>query len=44
MERIEPLRLAARSEAENLGHAVTQLVSYTHTHTVFAGDNIPLLL
>lgn len=25
-ERLEPLRAAARSEAENLGHAVTQLV------------------
>ncbi|XP_046974632.1 talin-1 isoform X7 [Vanessa cardui] len=28
LERLEPLRVAARSEAENLGHAVTQLVSY----------------
>ncbi|XP_013176171.1 PREDICTED: talin-1 isoform X2 [Papilio xuthus] len=28
LERLEPLRLAARSEAENLGHAVVQLVSY----------------
>ncbi|XP_045457678.1 talin-1 [Melitaea cinxia] len=28
LERVEPLRVAARSEAENLGHAVTNLVSY----------------
>ncbi|XP_052742703.1 talin-1 isoform X10 [Bicyclus anynana] len=27
-ERLEPLRVAARSEAENLGHAVVHLVSY----------------
>ncbi|XP_041983946.1 talin-1 isoform X8 [Aricia agestis] len=28
LERLEPLRVAACGEAENLGHAVTQLVSY----------------
>ncbi|XP_028167577.1 talin-1 isoform X13 [Ostrinia furnacalis] len=28
LERVEPLRVAAIGEAENLGHAVTQLVSY----------------
>ncbi|XP_068621832.1 talin-1-like [Battus philenor] len=28
LERLEPLRVAAKSEAENLGHAVVQLVSY----------------
>ncbi|VVD01405.1 unnamed protein product, partial [Leptidea sinapis] len=28
VERLEPLRVAATSEAENLGHAVLQLVSY----------------
>lgn len=27
LERLEPLRIAAKSEAENLGHAVVQLVS-----------------
>lgn len=26
LERLEPLRTAAKSEAENLGHAVVQLV------------------
>ncbi|XP_047038265.1 talin-1 isoform X7 [Helicoverpa zea] len=28
LERLEPLRVAANGEAENLGHAVTQFVSY----------------
>ncbi|XP_075988138.1 talin_middle and talin-RS domain-containing protein rhea isoform X9 [Anticarsia gemmatalis] len=28
LERLEPLRIAANGEAENLGHAVIQLVSY----------------
>ncbi|KAG6451547.1 hypothetical protein O3G_MSEX007224 [Manduca sexta] len=28
LERLEPLRVAAKSEAENLGHTVKQLVSY----------------
>ncbi|XP_049882478.1 talin-1 isoform X7 [Pectinophora gossypiella] len=28
LERLEPLRTAAKSEAENLGHSVIQLVSY----------------
>ncbi|XP_069364128.1 talin-1 [Maniola hyperantus] len=28
VERLEPLRVAARSEAENLGHAVVHLISY----------------
>ncbi|CAG9134195.1 unnamed protein product [Plutella xylostella] len=28
LERLEPLRVAAKGEAENLGHAVVQMVSY----------------
>lgn len=30
-ERVEPLRVAAVGEAENLGHAAMQLVSVIHT-------------
>ncbi|XP_050558739.1 talin-1 [Spodoptera frugiperda] len=43
LERLEPLRVAANQEAENLGHAVVQLVSYAEplvTGTVGAGSNL----
>ncbi|CAG4949257.1 unnamed protein product [Parnassius apollo] len=37
LEKLEPLRIAAKSEAENLGHAVVQLVSYAEPLVVAAG-------
>ncbi|XP_026736413.1 talin-1 isoform X1 [Trichoplusia ni] len=43
LERLEPLRIAANGEAENLGHAVVQFVSYSEplvSGTVGAASNI----
>ncbi|XP_022816800.1 talin-1 isoform X8 [Spodoptera litura] len=43
LERLEPLRVAALGEAEHLGHAVVQLVSYAEplvSGTVGAGSNL----
>jgi hypothetical protein len=40
LERLEPLRVAAIGEAENLGHAVTQLVS-KHTDHHHQPINVP---
>ncbi|CAK1592968.1 unnamed protein product [Parnassius mnemosyne] len=37
LEKLEPLRIAAKSEAENLGHAVVQLVSYAEPLVAAAG-------
>lgn len=42
LERLEPLRLAARSEAENLGHAVVQLVSLQASHIFRLFSILPL--
>ncbi|XP_048001972.1 talin-1 isoform X2 [Leguminivora glycinivorella] len=43
LERIEPVRVAAKGEAENLGHSVVQLVSYCEplvSATIGAASNM----